>query len=275
VTRWLADEPVTAWREPISIRARRWARRHRTAVAAAVVVALLASVVGLGAVATFQAQANVRLKRSNDQTRQALAQSEESRQQAEAVSTFLVKAFRSPDPSQDGREVKVADVLDRASKRLNQEFAGSQATQGTLLNALGLTYYGLGLYDRAVSLHTRARAVLESALGTDHPDTLASRNNLAAAYRTVGRLSEAIALHEATLKLREARLGTDHPDTLNSRNNLASAYESLGRWIEAESLFSRQPGPPPQDRPARQPPAGRGPHGARSSPAGPVAVVGI
>ena len=41
VERWMADEPVSAWREPISRRARRWARRNRTAVATAA-VALLA-----------------------------------------------------------------------------------------------------------------------------------------------------------------------------------------------------------------------------------------
>src|SRR5207244_10210248 len=29
---WLADEPVLAWREPWTIRLRRWARRHRTTV---------------------------------------------------------------------------------------------------------------------------------------------------------------------------------------------------------------------------------------------------
>ena len=33
--RWMADEPVSAWREPFSRRARRWSRRNRTAVTAA------------------------------------------------------------------------------------------------------------------------------------------------------------------------------------------------------------------------------------------------
>src|SRR4051794_27302287 len=33
VERWMADEPVSAWREPLSRQARRWARRNRTAVA--------------------------------------------------------------------------------------------------------------------------------------------------------------------------------------------------------------------------------------------------
>ena len=32
VERWMADEPVSAWREPLVRRARRWAKRNRTAV---------------------------------------------------------------------------------------------------------------------------------------------------------------------------------------------------------------------------------------------------
>ena len=35
VRRWLADEPVAAYPEPWTVRAGRWAKRHRTAVAAA------------------------------------------------------------------------------------------------------------------------------------------------------------------------------------------------------------------------------------------------
>jgi tetratricopeptide (TPR) repeat protein len=42
IERWMADEPVTAWREPLSRRARRWARRHRQTVAALAAVAVLA-----------------------------------------------------------------------------------------------------------------------------------------------------------------------------------------------------------------------------------------
>src|SRR5262249_44360713 len=29
VERWLADEPVSAWAEPLPVRARRWVRKHR------------------------------------------------------------------------------------------------------------------------------------------------------------------------------------------------------------------------------------------------------
>jgi tetratricopeptide (TPR) repeat protein/tRNA A-37 threonylcarbamoyl transferase component Bud32 len=229
VARWLADEPVTAWREPVSIWARRWMRRHRTAVAAAV-MAVLTGAVGLSAVVWVQARANTQLK-------DALTRSEESRQQAQAVSRFLVDAFRSPDPTRDGREVKVAEVLDRASRKLDEGFSGSQATLGALLNALGLTYQGLGLYEPAVGIHTKASAAREAALGPDHPDTLGSRNNLANAYLDTGRTALAIAMHEETLKRREAALGPDHPDALKSRNNLANAHYFAGRLSTAIALF--------------------------------------
>ena len=35
IERWMADQPVSCWREPLARRARRWARRNRTAVTAA------------------------------------------------------------------------------------------------------------------------------------------------------------------------------------------------------------------------------------------------
>ncbi len=49
VQRWLAGEPVSAWREPWTVRARRWMARHRAlvaAAAAALAVALVAAALG-------------------------------------------------------------------------------------------------------------------------------------------------------------------------------------------------------------------------------------
>ncbi len=65
IERWTADEPVTAWREPLARRARRWARRNRTAVTAAA-VAVLVALAGMTSVLAVQARANAGLKLSND-----------------------------------------------------------------------------------------------------------------------------------------------------------------------------------------------------------------
>jgi tetratricopeptide (TPR) repeat protein len=76
-------------------------------------------------------------------------------------------------------------------------------------------------------------------LGLDHPDTLASGNNLAIACQEVGRTAEAIRLHERALAGRVRALGPDHPDTLASRNNLAAAYQQMGWPAEAITSFKQ------------------------------------
>ncbi|HUY52617.1 MAG TPA: tetratricopeptide repeat protein [Streptosporangiaceae bacterium] len=83
--------------------------------------------------------------------------------------------------------------------------------------------------------------VFDSArlLGEDHPETLASRNDLAAAYRMAGRPAEAAPLLEQVLADRLRVLGADHPDTLATRNNLALAYQDMGRRAEAIPLFEQ------------------------------------
>jgi PHD/YefM family antitoxin component YafN of YafNO toxin-antitoxin module len=273
VERWAADEPTSAWSEPFSVKARRWMRRNRTAVAT-VSVAVLAALIGTAAVLAVlavQTRANADLKKSNealnianakeiranldltkaneetraalDQTRRAqketaaaLAQSEESRRQAEAVGNFLVDAFKKPSPWTEGKDVKVTDILAQALTGLEKDFTGSKATEGALLSALGLSFAGLGLYPKAEEAFRKAWAVREAALGPDHRDTLESRNQLAVIYRSAGRTDDAVKLHEATLKLQETKLGPDHPDTLTTRNNLANAYQSLERWADAETL---------------------------------------
>jgi serine/threonine protein kinase/tetratricopeptide (TPR) repeat protein len=249
VERWLADERVTAWHEPLSRRARRWARRHRTAVAA-VSVALVAGLIGLSAVAAVQAQSNMRLRQANaatgralddvraakKETEEALARSEESRRQAEAVSKFLVDAFRSPDPTQDGRQIKVVDLLDRAAGNLDVQFDVDSRIKAELLRAVAQTYFGLGLYPRAVAAHEKAWSVRKRILGPEHPDAIRSMADLGEACRAAYRTTEGIPLLEEALKLQKAKLGSDHADTLESMRNLAGAYYYAGRISEAIAL---------------------------------------
>ncbi len=56
VDRWLADEPVTAYPEPLARRARRWAKRNRTLVASAAATLVMAAA-GLGVVSAVQTKA--------------------------------------------------------------------------------------------------------------------------------------------------------------------------------------------------------------------------
>ena len=95
----------------------------------------------------------------------------------------------------------------------------------------------IGRDAHTISLRTAALALREQVLGDTHPQTLASRNDLACAYQAAGDLGRAISLHEATLALRERVLGDAHPDTLASRNNLAYAIASAGDLPRAISMY--------------------------------------
>ena len=97
--------------------------------------------------------------------------------------------------------------------------------------SLGMSQLALGLTDSV----TQACDVL----GPHHPDTLASRNNLAGSYRDAGRLDKAIALYEQILEDSIRVLGHDHPSTLASRFNLAGAYRASGRLEEAITLYEQ------------------------------------
>ena len=64
VRRWLADEPVNAYREPWTARASRWARRHRTAVIAGFVLLLTAAIVSsVGAALVWREQQQTETQR--------------------------------------------------------------------------------------------------------------------------------------------------------------------------------------------------------------------
>ena len=139
------------------------------------------------------------------------------------------------------RRWKVLDLVEQLRAAAGQDYSKSlfshSRTAGALAHAL---QYAAELGDPQAALSlSDAVNLLDETLGSDHPDTLASRNNLASAYQDAGRLEQAIPLFERILADSERLLGPDHPHTLISRNNLAGAYESVGRLDEAIDLYEQ------------------------------------
>jgi serine/threonine protein kinase len=249
---YLADEPVTAGRPSRWYKAQKFVRRHRTPVVAGLLVllALLGGVVGttwalVRAVAAEQlaGQRLTELEQAHAKTKQTLAVSEAARARAEtaekqatAVADFLVSAFRKPDPFQVGRELKVVDLLDKAMAKLADDPNMAPLDKARLQDALGQTYFGLGLPDRAVPLLEQARAAYEAAYGVDHAETLRVMYRLMYTYGHADRNEEAIKLGELVLDRQRALLGPDHPDTLLTMGQLAGLYWSVARLNEAIPL---------------------------------------
>ena len=64
VERWLADEPVAAWNEPIITKAGRWVRNHKTLVTSALAL-FLTTTLALMVVSALQRDSNLKLQAAN------------------------------------------------------------------------------------------------------------------------------------------------------------------------------------------------------------------
>lgn len=139
--RWLDCERVQAHPDSLIYRARKFVRRNRLAVGAAV-VASSALLVGLG---TALSQARV----ARQQT--VLAQRQAAK--AHAVQDFLVGLFNAADPARaQGRELTVRDLMARGEQDLQTKLAAEPALHEALSGALVEIYFKLADDKRALAL---------------------------------------------------------------------------------------------------------------------------
>ncbi|MEU8644055.1 FxSxx-COOH system tetratricopeptide repeat protein [Streptomyces sp. NPDC048674] len=96
-----------------------------------------------------------------------------------------------------------------------------------------------GLYRQAIEHSEMTVRMTSSILGSEHPNTLNARSNLAISYRYGGRVQESIDLAERVLADRERTSGNGHPRTISARSNLANSYRQGGRIQEALDLAER------------------------------------
>ena len=146
-----------------------------------------------------------------------------------------VDISRYPSNDTKARRQEALDLVDQLRSIGTQEYSQVLFEYPQIIRSLSQAFShasDLGLPYEALTLDVAVDS-LEGLLGPDHPDTLASRNNLAYAYQAAGRLTEAIALYEQVLPDSIRVLGEDHPHTLASRNNLAHAHALDGNLAEA------------------------------------------
>ena len=109
-----------------------------------------------------------------------------------------------------------------------------------LYHKLGYIYDDLGAYDKALEYYFKALAISETVLGTEHPDTATTYNNIGSVYWKRSRRDDydkALEYYFKALAIREKVLGTEHPDTANSYNNIGWVYKALGDYDKALEYY--------------------------------------
>jgi serine/threonine protein kinase/uncharacterized protein HemY len=218
VQRYGTGLPITARRDALGYKLRKFLRRHRLGVAAggALCLALLG---GIGAT-LLQVRATAR-----------------EATKARAVKDFVVSLFQVSDPAQSrGRDITARELLERGVRRVDSSLGSQPQVEEELLGVLGTIYRQLGLYPQADTLLSRAVDIARSAYGADHPEAGARLADLATVLSEEGELAPAESLLREALRIRSSALGSDDSDVTVTMDLLAGVLRNRGRIPESESL---------------------------------------
>jgi serine/threonine protein kinase len=235
VEAWLADEPVSAWREPLPVRVGRWVRRNRAAVSSAVAALAAVSVALAGGLAVVEGQRRD-LADLNGRLDAALADARAQRDEARAARDEAVAArVRAESAETAERQARGEAVAER--RRAVDNFRRADGSVDGLFDAVRDSRE---LFDdpRLAGLRERlmgkvldySRAVRGQSAGDD----IGFKSALASSALRVGRvLAEMGRESEAIDALRSAirdfaPLAEAHPDDEPLAGALAKAHLSLG-----------------------------------------------
>ena len=161
VRRHLNHDPVLASPPSATYRIAKFVRRNRLTVGAAVALVFILALFAV----TMTVQAG-RIARERDRANREAAT-------AKQVSDFLIGLFKVSDPSEArGNALTAREILESGVANIEKDLAGQPEVQARMMGTMGAIYTGLGLYDRAERLLTKAVATDRRVFGDDDPTTL-------------------------------------------------------------------------------------------------------
>jgi serine/threonine-protein kinase len=269
VERWMADEPVSIWREPWIRRARRWGKRHRTLVTGAAV----ALVVALGAVSSGTVLIGRQRTEALKQRDLARANLDQARRVVDEMYTGVADILMD----QAGMDAYQREVLEKAL-RFYEGVALAQSNAPELRFEAAEASFRVAEIRRhfnqlqvAEAGYKRAVAISES-LVADYPDRsefaqeyAGSLNSLGYLYMITERPEQAEASFRQSIAIRQ-KLVADHPRDAAYRfglarvlNNQGILYTRTSRGGDSEAALKRASAlgrelleESPADRPLRQ-----------------------
>lgn len=223
--RWLADEPVSVYREPLMVRLGRLARRHKTLVAGSGAILITAVI----ALAISTALIGQQKARAEDNYRMA----------REAVERFYVRVSEEKLLNEPGFQPLRKSLLETA-RDFFQRFADANADDPARQADLGKTLLKLARITaeidtqaRSVELLERARVILEDLVrrhpgDPEHRHELATYHNLLATrHREAGRNREAEASYLRGVELAR-QVVEEHGRNPTYRQTLGLCLNNLG-----------------------------------------------
>jgi serine/threonine-protein kinase len=232
IEHWMADEPVAAYPEPWTARARRWARRHRTAVTTAGAL-LVTAVVGLTAATIL-----IDRERASTEVQRQLAQAnfDLARDAVDEMLTELGAVELVDIPQAEGvRRQMLTKARDFYAEflRKHADNPGLRHAAGQAFGRAGDILEMLGDYDNAEASYRNGLALLAPmaaapGAGDDlRRDVARLQHGLGVLLKKSLRFREAETALVAAVALRRD-LAQDDPDDGEDRKALSESVYMLG-----------------------------------------------
>ncbi|KAJ7727576.1 hypothetical protein B0H16DRAFT_1894381 [Mycena metata] len=135
-----------------------------------------------------------------------------------------------------GKLREAHDLIVQVAENYKLVFGEQHLATLRVMDRLGLTYQGLGEYNKGKELQMVMLEKRTRVLGEEHPETLWAMGNLAQTHSNLGDYEKAKELETLVLQMRTKVLGEEHPETLLATGNLAATYSYLGNYEKAKEL---------------------------------------
>ncbi len=249
IERWMADEPVTARREPWIRKLLRWLTRHRTAMTAAGAASLMA-LLGLAAISVVQLRANRDLEAASRKVR---ARNDLA---TEAIRSFHTGIAEEMLLKEEKFAKLRTDLLGKAQQfygKLEELLQGESDLESR--KALASAYFELGELtteigskERALETHRRGLAIRE-ALAREPAHGLNDQSHLGLSHqaigrvlRDLGRIDEGLA-EQTRGRAALAAVAAARPGDLAAQRHLERSLDGIGhllgdarRWEECRAV---------------------------------------
>ena len=127
--------------------------------------------------------------------------------------------------------------IDFVTEGISDEEASEEVAQ--LYHFMGFGFKELADYPQSLKYSYKALVIRERVLGTEHPDTVVSYNNIGGVYSAQGNYVLALEFYGKALAIHEKVLDTEHPDTSLSYNNIGAVYCALGNYVLALEFYGK------------------------------------
>lgn len=264
IQRYLADEPVQASPPSATYRLKKFARKHRWALATATAflsLLVLATAVSFGlmlratqaerdAVAAAHSEIQQR-KRAEDAELRARSDRDAAvaaRTAAEQQAAFLKETndFLARDLLGQGDlantagglqgtdpNVTVRTLLERASTNIEGKFANQPEVEARIRRTIGSAFRAVGDSVDAMRHLERARELAEKHFGASDTFHLDCLGELAMLHNDLQQYADALRIQEPLVQTTEQLFGSMHERTVAEKGNLALIYSYQGDYDKA------------------------------------------